>query len=90
MNFRASAKGAYGIGDVCLQPLRDTWGTSSIRINNKLDTTMKPFPSKEGQKEEKRFNFEPLKRNVTKLYQCQPCTFYMNWLSSLRRNEKPN
>jgi len=47
VSSRASAKGAYGIGDVCLQPLRDTWGSSSIRINNKLDTTMKPFPSKE-------------------------------------------
>jgi len=44
---RMSSKAAYGIGDICLEPLRDVWGQSQIRINNKLDHTMEPLPSKE-------------------------------------------
>jgi len=44
---RMSSKGAYGIGDVCLEPLRDVWGQSQIRINNKLDHTLDPLPSRQ-------------------------------------------
>eukprot|EP00088_Acartia_fossae_P057287 TRINITY_DN6683_c0_g1_i2.p1 TRINITY_DN6683_c0_g1~~TRINITY_DN6683_c0_g1_i2.p1 ORF type:complete len:236 (-),score=54.96 TRINITY_DN6683_c0_g1_i2:445-1152(-) len=42
---RLSSKGAYGIGDVCLEPLREAWGESKIRINNSLDHTKKPLSS---------------------------------------------
>ena len=43
-----SSKGAYGIGDVCLEPLRDVWSNSQIRINNKLDHSFEPLPCKQG------------------------------------------
>ncbi len=46
--FRMSSKGAYGIGDVCLEPLRDVWSNSQVRINNKLDHSFDPLPSKQG------------------------------------------
>jgi len=44
---RMSSKGAYGIGDVCLEPLRDVWSNSQIRINNKLDHSFEPLPCKQ-------------------------------------------
>jgi len=43
---RSISKGAYGIGDVCLEPLRDVWGRSLLRINNSLDNSNSPFPSR--------------------------------------------
>jgi hypothetical protein len=42
--FRSLSKGAYGIGDVVLEPLRDVWGNSRVRINNSLDNKSRPFP----------------------------------------------
>jgi len=42
---RSIRKGVYGIGDVCLEPLRDVWGISRLRINNSLDNSSPPFPS---------------------------------------------
>jgi len=43
---RSVSKGAYGIGDVCLEPLRDVWSRSKIRINNGLDNDTEPFPAR--------------------------------------------
>ena len=45
---RSMSKGAFGIGDVCLEPLREVWGRSLLRINNSMDNTVTPFPSRIG------------------------------------------
>ncbi|XP_023335370.1 uncharacterized protein LOC111706688 isoform X1 [Eurytemora carolleeae] len=45
-SFRSMSKGAFGIGDVCLEPLREVWGRSLLRINNSMDNTVTPFPSR--------------------------------------------
>jgi len=42
---RSLQKGVYGIGNVCLEPLRDVWADSKLRINNSLDNTSPPYPS---------------------------------------------
>jgi len=41
---RSVAKGAYGIGDVVVEPLRDVWQDSRARINNSMDNATEPFP----------------------------------------------
>jgi len=41
---RSMAKGAYGIGDVVVEPLRDVWKDSGARINNSMDNATQPFP----------------------------------------------
>jgi len=41
---RSVAKGAYGIGDVVVEPLRDVWKDSGARINNSMDNATEPFP----------------------------------------------
>jgi hypothetical protein len=44
---RSMRKGRFGIGDVCLEPLREVWGFSHLRINNSMDNAVTPFPSHE-------------------------------------------
>ncbi len=41
------SKGAYGIGDVVLEPLREVWRTSRLRINNSLDNKNRPYAKHE-------------------------------------------
>lgn len=41
---RSVAKGAYGIGDVVVEPLKDVWKESRARINNSMDNATEPFP----------------------------------------------
>jgi hypothetical protein len=45
--FRSLSKGAYGIGDVVLEPLREVWRTSRLRINNSLDNKNRPYAKHE-------------------------------------------
>ena len=44
---RSLSKGAYGIGDVVLEPLPDVWASSRVRINNSLDNKSRPFPKEQ-------------------------------------------
>merc|ERR1719167_1395353 len=39
------SKGLYGIGDVCMEPLRTVWASSRVRINNSLDNSTPAYPS---------------------------------------------
>ena len=39
------SKGVHGIGAVVVESLRDVWGSSKVRINNGLDTSVHPFSS---------------------------------------------
>ena len=42
------SKGVHGIGAVVVESLRDVWGSSKVRINNRLDTSVHPFSSQKG------------------------------------------
>lgn len=42
------SKGVHGIGAVGVESLRDVWGGSKVRINNRLDTSVHPFSSQKG------------------------------------------
>lgn len=42
---RSMSKGVHGIGAVVVESLRDVWGGSKVRINNRLDTSVHPFSS---------------------------------------------
>ena len=44
---RSLAKGAYGIGDVVVEPLRGVWMDSGARINNSMDSGQEPFPGQQ-------------------------------------------
>jgi len=44
-SFRSLNKGAHGIGDVVVEPLRDVWGRSKARVNNSMDNMAEPFYS---------------------------------------------
>ena len=45
---RSMSKGVHGIGAVVVESLRDVWGGSKVRINNRLDTSVHPFSSQTG------------------------------------------
>ena len=42
------SKGVHGIGAVVVESLRDVWGGSKVRINNRLDNSVHPFSSQTG------------------------------------------
>jgi len=44
---RSLTKGAYGIGDVVVEPLRGVWMDSGARINNSMDSGQEPFPGQQ-------------------------------------------
>ena len=42
------SKGVHGIGAVVVESLRDVWGGSKVRVNNRLDNSVHPFSSQTG------------------------------------------
>ena len=39
-------KGAFGVGDVVIEPLLDVWSSSNVRINNSVDKSHRPYSAK--------------------------------------------
>ena len=41
-------KGEVGIGTVVMEPLKEVWGDSLLRVNNTMDKNLQPFTGTEG------------------------------------------